>query len=289
MTIIPNFLYLALESMDMKQLQSKLIILLPFPKIYRYSIVSIVLFFMLNQAQASKLDSLSFYLQKHKLQLGVSASTNIAYRTLFSNYPGYNNELVMQIYDEAEKPKLGYSASINLVFLASKHLSIETGIGYFNMGYKHTPEIIFEDPIDPNRNPILPAQMGPNITKLVIRYYYHYLNIPIVVNYAWGKNKLSYSVSAGINPSFLIDQINTMRTKYDDGSRDRVRVVVTKDFNALNLFPSLGVGFCYKLTPTSNIRLEPTFQYGVLKTIDAPISEHLWSGGLRMGYYFGGR
>lgn len=244
---------------------------------------------MLNQAQASKLDSLSYYLQKHKLQLGVCASTDIAYRTLFSNYPGKYNDLVMEIYNKEEKPKLGYSGSLNIVFLASKHLSIETGIGYFNMGYKHTPEIIFEDVIDPSRNPILPAQMGPNITKLVIRYYYHYLNIPIVVNYTWGKNRLRYCASAGINTSFLIDQTHTWNINYDDGSRERIRVVNTKDFKALNLFPSIGLGFCYKLNPISSIRFEPTFQYGILKTIDAPVSEHLWSGGLRIGYYFGGR
>lgn len=36
-----------------------------------------------------------------------------------------------------------------------------------------------------------------------------------------------------------------------------------------------------------NLRIEPTFSYGLLKIIDAPVTGYLYSGGINIGYYFG--
>lgn len=46
-------------------------------------------------------------------------------------------------------------------------------------------------------------------------------------------------------------------------------------------------GIDYKINRRMNLRVEPTFRYGVLKTIDTPVTGYLYSGGLNISYYFG--
>ena len=59
------------------------------------------------------------------------------------------------------------------------------------------------------------------------------------------------------------------------------------DYNKVNLSPTISVGIDYKINNRMNLRIEPTFRYGVLKIIDAPVTGYLYSGGLNISYYFG--
>ncbi len=49
----------------------------------------------------------------------------------------------------------------------------------------------------------------------------------------------------------------------------------------------VSVGVEYKINERMNLRVEPTFRYGLLTVIDFPVAGYLYSGGLNIGYYVG--
>jgi hypothetical protein len=48
----------------------------------------------------------------------------------------------------------------------------------------------------------------------------------------------------------------------------------------------ISAGAEYKIKNKMYVRIEPTFRYGVLKIIDAPVTAYLWNAGLNMGFYY---
>jgi hypothetical protein len=49
----------------------------------------------------------------------------------------------------------------------------------------------------------------------------------------------------------------------------------------------MSVGIDYRINEKMNLRIEPTFRYGVLKIIDTPVTGYLYSGGINVVYYYG--
>lgn len=58
-----------------------------------------------------------------------------------------------------------------------------------------------------------------------------------------------------------------------------------QNYRKLNLSPLISAGFDYRLNNKRSLKVEPTFRYGILKTIEAPVSENIWNAGLNIGYY----
>jgi hypothetical protein len=48
----------------------------------------------------------------------------------------------------------------------------------------------------------------------------------------------------------------------------------------------VSAGVDYKLNNKMHLLAEPTFRYGIIKTKDAPVTEHLWNAGLNVGFYY---
>jgi hypothetical protein len=49
----------------------------------------------------------------------------------------------------------------------------------------------------------------------------------------------------------------------------------------------MSAGVDYRINEKMNLRIEPTFRYGVLKIIDMPVTGYLYSGGINVAYYYG--
>lgn len=74
---------------------------------------------------------------------------------------------------------------------------------------------------------------------------------------------------------------------YYSDRKDKQKSPTNFDYNKVNISPTVSVGFDYKINSRMNLRVEPTFRYGVLKITKTPVTGYLYSGGLNVSYYFG--
>jgi opacity protein-like surface antigen len=213
-----------------------------------------------------------------RVQIGVNVSTDIAYRTLQNNEGSQSMAHRIDSNNDIEIPKISYTAGANVSFNINKLLSLETGVQYSNKGYQTKMLVIpFETLVyDPNT---------PTIEGKMI-YDYHYIDIPIKANFAIGQNKVRFFSSIGLTANILIDATQSSiivaqneTTKYKQDTN--------YGYNKLNISPTISVGVDYKINNNMNLRVEPTFRYGILPIIDAPIQGYLYNGGLNVSYYVG--
>ncbi|HRI01471.1 MAG TPA: porin family protein [Saprospiraceae bacterium] len=175
-----------------------------------------------------------------------------------------NNELL----------KLGYSAGLNVCFRLKKSVDFETGIQYSNKGYQSK----FKDAITQHPDPTNP-------TKEKMIYNYHYLDVPLRAIFTFGKQKIRFLTSVGLSTNFFIQETITSVAVYS--ARTEKKTSSTKfDYNKINISPMLSIGIDLTLNRLMNLRIEPTFRYGLLNIINAPVSAFLYSSGLNMSYNF---
>jgi len=75
---------------------------------------------------------------------------------------------------------------------------------------------------------------------------------------------------------------------FSDHTDRKTRLTSESDsYNKLNFSPTMSVGIDYRINEKMNLRIEPTFRYGVLKIIDTPVTGYLYSGGINVVYYYG--
>lgn len=115
----------------------------------------------------------------------------------------------------------------------------------------------------------------------------YYIDIPLKVNYIFGKKKIRFITSVGAIINIFIKETTKGIFEYEDGLRTRDKSTSTYDYNKLNISPLFSAGIDWKLNARNSLRIEPTYRYGVLKIIDAPLTGYLYSSGLNISYYFG--
>ncbi len=210
-----------------------------------------------------------------RVQIGVNISPDICFRTLKNNDGSSTGDLVVKLNNENETIKVGYTAGLNVCFNIKKFIGLETGIQYSNKGYQTKfNDLIFGQP-DPS---------APNKAKFI--YNFHYIDIPVKANFTIGKKKVRFFTSVGVTPNIFIKETSTSVLVYSDRT-DRKTSPTNYDFKKVNISPTISVGIDWKINSRMNLRVEPTFRYGVLNIIDAPVTDYLYSGGLNISYYFG--
>lgn len=209
-----------------------------------------------------------------KIQFGINISPDICYRTLINDS---ENEFIKEYRDGIEIPKAGYSAGMSLAYHIGKNFGIETGIQYSNKGLR-TKMVEIDDSSLERPDAAVPEKHG-----LIDNF--HYLDIPVKANFFLGTKKLRFVAGAGIAVNFLVKSSHTSIKVFPDRT-DKTTHSHNEVFRKMNLSPFVSLGIDYKLNDKINIRVEPTFRYGILKIIDSP-SAHLFSGGVNIGCYFG--
>ncbi|MDB5282211.1 MAG: hypothetical protein JWO06_1286, partial [Bacteroidota bacterium] len=116
---------------------------------------------------------------------------------------------------------------------------------------------------------------------------YHYMNVPISLNFTLGKKKVRGIISVGASLNFLLKKKISYNYSYSDGRSISGTTVDRYDFNKFNVSPFLGIGADFYLTKALVLRLMPIAQMQALKNINTPITEYLWYAGLNVSLQLG--
>jgi len=212
---------------------------------------------------------------RHKFFIGVSYSPDYCYRTQVNK--SISDSLwnyVKNYYDSIETSKFGYTTGINLCYYISEKIFIESGVLYSNKGYKTIPV----------KTPMI--DINGNVTYISASFIstYKYLDIPFKVNYTFLKRRIK--IVAGIGATLNIF-LNSSFTSEPKEAIESVIVISENTVNKINLSPTISIGLLYKLNEKMNLRLEPTYHYGIFNIDDnSSKSVHLWNAGIGIAYCY---
>jgi hypothetical protein len=226
----------------------------------------------------------------NRIQIGVNFSPDLNYRTLKNNDGSTNSDQVIKLRNENETVKPGYTVGLNFIYNFNKNIGIETGIQYSNKGYQRKlQDFIYGDFIDPKYGFIGSSNPPENMPiQLTTIFNYYYIDIPLKINFIFGMRKIRIITSVGITANLFVKETYTSIFYYDDATTTRKTYNLSYyDYNSLNISPLISLGIDYKINKSMNLRLEPTFRYGILKIIDHPVTAYLWNTGLNISYYVG--
>jgi hypothetical protein len=169
---------------------------------------------------------------------------------------------------------IGYTAGADLSFHFKKIFAVSLGVNFSQKGYKTKPI----DVVSAN-------SPETSLGKAIIRYNYNYIEIPLKANFIFGKKKIRFLASAGISSAFMLYEQTKSILKYNSGGKENKKGKPNYIYNPFNLFLTGSIGVDLKLGKKMGLKVEPTYSYGLLQTIDAYITEHLWNAGLDIGGY----
>lgn len=207
-----------------------------------------------------------------RFEISISAAPEICYRTLLNNDGSQMSTSIINLRNETETVKLGYTGGLHLGYNFNEQFCFQTGIQYANRGFSTKKIDIAGSLMDP----VIPESLKYN-------YNYHYLEIPTKVNFSFGENQIRLTTSAGLSSAFLIKQSRTFIGYYKDTTTRQV-FISNDPYNRFNLFATISAGLEMHMSPIMRIKVEPTFRYGLLKISDTPVSGHWYSGGLNVSY-----
>jgi hypothetical protein len=198
-------------------------------------------------------------------QIGANFSPDFAYRTTEKSF-GYN-----------EIGKFGFTTGLNVVYNFSNLFGLETGILFSDKGYQTKETTVLM--IDYTRD------FSGYATSRGISSY-RYIDIPLKANFTFGKHKLRYVGTVGLTANILI---NGKFTYYSDVFGNGVRITRDKYFSKFNVSPMIGFGIDYQFAKNFNLKIVPTFRYGVIKIWNESYSVpyYLWNAGIDIGIYYG--
>jgi len=179
------------------------------------------------------------------------------------------------------RPKFGYSVGLNFCYIVSKRINIETSIQYSNKGYV-TP-LTFGDMIDRRRGFVYNTSPIKDLRYIST---FHYLDIPLKVNFVFGKKRTRFIAGLGLITNLLFKSTDTFSGQKADGISFKNSSTVTNEYNRVNLSPMISCGLNYKINDKMFFKIEPIFRCGITPTTHFPFKEYLWSAGLNLSWYF---
>jgi len=209
-----------------------------------------------------------------KIFIGFSFSPDYASRTLKNNDGSSSSNNVIDSRNKLEKGKLSFTTGFNLNIRVAKALEFQTGILYSNKGYRI-----------PKQAADYPIQVPGQPTHFKSNTSFHYLDVPVKLNFITGKNRVKFIAGAGLAANILLSNSDIVILYYADGSEKETNQYVGVDYNNFNLSALISAGAEFKLKENIILRTEPTFRYGLLKIVDMPVTAKLWNIGLNMGVY----
>jgi len=223
-----------------------------------------------------------------RLLFGLNISPDICYRTLKNNDGSSSSSMTIDLRDKNEEPKFGYTAGLNLRYNFSKHLGIEAGVQYSNKGYASKKiELTFGDMIDPRYGFVYTNNGTAEPTKAKFLYNFNYLDLPVRAIFSFGEKRIHFVTSIGVTTNIFIKAIQTSVLEYENGDTKRETQNYPDEFKSLNISPTVSAGVDFRISNKLNMKVEPTFRYGLLKIIGTPITAYLWNGGLNITCYYG--
>ena len=224
----------------------------------------------------------------NKMMIGVSFSPDYAYRTLSSDGTSVFSNYIIESRNKRETAKLGYTFGLNFNYNFSRKFGLITGVLYSNKGYQTESigNLTFGDQIHSRRGFVILDPNDPAIPNSFKSVYNHYyLDVPLKAIYRMGKGKIRFISSVGIITHILMKSTVKTISEYQNGEKEKSTRVAYDNYKKINLSPTISLGVEKQFNNQSLIRVEPTFNYGLLDIIDTPVRAKLWNVGLNVSYY----
>lgn len=209
-----------------------------------------------------------------KVLLGYTFSPDYCFRTLANGDGNTSTDLVIKNRNNIEIAKFGYTTELNVLINFSQTVGLETGLQFSNKGYQTKNKGLVYFPGSPNQS-----------TKAQITYAYQYIGIPLKAKFSAGKSKTRFVSSIGVITNFILTVKQTNKLEYSDGRTTKNSSSSAQGFDRVDISPVISFGFDHQLSNKIRLIAEPVFRYGILRTKDAPVKEHLWNMGLNIGLY----
>lgn len=221
-----------------------------------------------------------------KLFIGVTYSSDYCYRYLKNNNDSPEVNRYIDSRNESESPKYGYTTGIVILYNLNKQIGFESGLQFSNKGYKNnTGALQRTDEIDPMKGFVAPTPESIIDSKIV--YNYLYLDLPVRVIFSYGQKKVRFVSSLGVTTNILLKATQKSVLKYQNGNKERKTYKQSYTYQPINISPMISFGADYQVSNKLNLRVEPSFKYGLFKIIkNKPITAYLWNAGLNISYYY---
>lgn len=220
--------------------------------------------------------------------IGASTWSGGTFRTLLNTDGSELADRIIDGRNEREEWDVAIGGGFNAGYRLSDRFSLEAGVAYARFGYANTvelSELTFGDQIDPRRGFVYNTDdVPPASWRLVDRF--HYLEVPIGVSMELGLGRWRSSTTLGVAPAFLLAAQGLTVSTYADGPKERESFDLPGDFASFNLTPYFSSGVSMHPGGRWYWSLCPTFRYGALKLIDAPVSARVYSVSLDLGVRF---
>jgi hypothetical protein len=168
----------------------------------------------------------------------------------------------------------GYTANIRLGYAIGPSTDLELGIGYILRSFVWNYSII-RFPSSPF--PIQPIGLdGPGLPP---SRRLHYLDVPVRLSHSVGKGRTRWISSVGVSIGFLSSH------EPEPSINLRQHALFMRYPRSVNISPTISTGLAFFLSDRSDLRVEPTFMYGITPLTDHFVQTFMWSAGLNLGYF----
>jgi hypothetical protein len=205
----------------------------------------------------------------HRIAIGFSPDLN--YRTLVNLSNNPFSDRIINLRNEREIPRIGYSTQLYLAVDITKKTSIEFGLGYKDMGFTYENMTVSK----------------PNIAYIasLIDHFYYY-SIPIALRQTWGNKKWQFTYHLGLSTNiFRVQNTNIIPISSNIADTTIINIDGRSTYKDILLIPSVGLGTTYNINSKSQICFEPTLRYSISSiTQNTPINGYLYNVGLNLSY-----
>jgi hypothetical protein len=216
---------------------------------------SFVLFFCL----------IPFALRAQRVELGFNAGPALSYRYLQTDL-----KMFKELFDEYERPILGFRAGFDVVLRPQAKWQVGTGLLYNLRGFS---------------NHLTVTDENGRSSDSRIATHLHYLEVPVFLKYRFGvRDKRSFYALAGINNSFFVTNITAVKE-----GPSFVRTDEDAEFRKYNAGAIIGFGLRRQFTDKVLVEAGPqaTLQLQDIFGGDTLTRRYLYTIGLNLRAAYG--
>lgn len=200
-----------------------------------------------------------------KFTFGLNSSYLVGNRVF--TYHGFKD--FIDYRNQEERYKIGMDITGTVRYKIKDRISLETGIGYSNIGYQ-TKEYKFNDP-----------ETAPGFASVLYVFNYNNINLPFHLNYS-SKGKCNFNISLGPSLVFLLSEdIDViLRKQYGNSAGQTLSDYpfdeIENNIKKVNTSIDLGFGMGYRLTNKINIEIQPKISYFLFPNENEWAREYLY-------------
>lgn len=207
--------------------------------------------------------------------VGVSGSLDVCFRQLVINSDDPYMDLLVDLRDDMEEPRTGFTAGVDITYDLSQHWVLATGLQYNDRGFadKETP-LIFTDV---NGSTLSEGSMSAKV-------HYTFMSVPLLIRYRAGHGKVRFEPALGVSADLYQAQYTDLELNWADGRTEERRT-----HDEYSDFPTWGVSGWVELCASMPIgerfvlRAGGRGRYQLNELLDAPLSAHLFEAGFMAG------